>query len=81
MSDYSLIKSFQDKPSDADKPLLPEGVKYEEYEVDTYDCGTITVHVPLAESASFEQSLLSSDVIVRSDIRKLMRKHRGIIGN
>jgi hypothetical protein len=80
MTDYSLIKSLQEPKEAKTQPLLPEGIKYDEYEVETYDSGTITVHVPLSEASAFEQSLISCDVIIRSDIRNLMRKHRGIIG-
>lgn len=80
MADFSLIKTLQGNPTPPTQSLLPEGIVYEEYEVDSYDCGTITVHVPRSEAELFEQALSEYTVIVRSDVRSLMRTHRGIIG-
>ena len=79
MADYSLLKKLQEKPQPVTPPLLPEGIKYEEYEVDAYDCGTLTVFVPESESEAFEAALMEHTVLVRADIRALMRAHRGII--
>lgn len=81
MSDFSLIKSLQTPVDPKTQSPLPEGIRYEEYEVDTYDCDVVKVFIPLSESEAFESELSDYTVVVRSDVRSLMRKYRGIIGN
>lgn len=78
MSNFSLIKQLQQGPS-ADEQRLPKGIEYQEYQVEPKD-GTMTVFIPLREADAFEQSLKEIDILLRSDVRDLLRKHRGIIG-
>ncbi len=81
MADFPLIKELQRTPKEEARPLLPEGIKYEQYEIDAHDCGTMKVYVPLSEAQAFETAVAAHTVLVRSDVRKLLRTHRGIIGN
>jgi hypothetical protein len=78
MSKYSLIKQLHNPPT-VETPLLPEGIRYQEYQIDPKD-GTMTVFIPLREADAFEESLMEYSTLLRSDVRTLLRKHRGIIG-
>ncbi len=78
MSEYSLIKQLQN-PATEEKPLLPRGVKYQEYVVEPQE-GDMTVFIPLRETEAFEAAIKEEAVLLRSDVRRLLRAHRGIIG-
>ena len=78
MSNFSLIKQLQQGPS-TEKQCLPKGIKYQEYEIEPKD-GTMTVFIPLKEAEAFEQALQEINILLRSDVRNLLRAHRGIIG-
>jgi hypothetical protein len=78
MSEYSLIKQLQN-PATEEKPLLPRGIKYQEYVVEPQE-GDMTVFIPLRETEAFEAAIKEEAVLLRSDVRRLLRAHRGIIG-
>lgn len=78
MTKFALIKQLQN-PTKAEKPLLPEGIRYQEYVIEPKD-GKMTVFVPLRETEEFEKALQKQTVLLRSDVRRLLRTHRGIIG-
>lgn len=78
MTKFALIKQLHNPPVE-EKPLLPEGIQYQEYVIEPKD-GKMTVFIPLRESEEFEKSLLKQTVLLRSDVRQLLRTHRGIIG-
>lgn len=78
MSKFSLIKQLQEQP-ETEKSVLPKGIQYQEYDVQTKD-GDMTVFIPLREAEAFEKSLSEQTIVFRGDIRRLLRKHRGIIG-
>lgn len=78
MSNFSLIKQLQ-TPVKQEKSLLPEGIKYQEYVVQPKD-GDMTVFIPLREAEAFEAAIIEIDILLRSDVRTLLRNHRGIIG-
>lgn len=80
MSKFSLIKQLKTPEETAEPSLLPEGIRYQEYEVEHKD-GSMTVFIPLRETEAFEQSLMEIDNLLRTDIRDLLRTHRGIIGS
>lgn len=78
MSNFSLIKQLQN-PTAEDEPRLPKGIRYQEYEIEPKD-GTMTVFIPLKEAEAFEESLMEFNILLRADVRSLLRKHRGIMG-
>lgn len=78
MSEFSLIKQLQN-PATEEKPLLPRGIEYQEYVVEPRE-GSMTVFVPLRETEAFEEAIKGHAVLLRSDVRDLLRTHRGIIG-
>jgi len=78
MSKFSLIKQLQN-PATEEKPLLPRGIKYQEYVVEPQE-GDMTVFIPLRETEAFEAAIKEQAVLLRSDVRRLLRAHRGIIG-
>jgi len=78
MSKFSLIKQLQIAPIQ-EKSLLPEGIKYQEYVVQPKD-GNMTVFIPLRETEAFETAVGKIDILLRADVRTLLRDHRGIIG-
>lgn len=78
MSKFSLIKQLQN-PATEEKPLLPRGIKYQEYVVEPQE-GDMTVFIPLRETEAFETAIKEQAVLLRSDVRRLLRAHRGIIG-
>ena len=77
MSDFPLIKLLHNPP-EAKKSLLPEGIKYQRYEIVPKE-GTMTVYIPMRECEAFEEALMEYKVLLRSDVRSLLRTHRGII--
>ncbi len=78
MSKFSLIKQLQN-PTSVEKPLLPRGIQYQEYVIEPKD-GNMTVFIPLREAAAFEEAIQEHAILFRSDVRTLLRTHRGIIG-
>ena len=78
MSKYSLIKQLQN-PATEEKPRLPRGIQYQEYVVEPKE-GNMTVFIPLRETEAFEEGIKECAVLLRSDVRRLLRTHRGIIG-
>jgi hypothetical protein len=78
MSEYSLIKQLQNPPTE-EKPRLPRGLDYQEYVVEPQE-GNMTVFIPIRETEAFEEAIKEHTVLLRSDVRRLLRAHRGIIG-
>ena len=76
-SKFSLLKHLE-RSEEEKGPLLPKGIKYREYIVETNE-GEVTVYIPLRECQAFESKLIDSAKYVdKEDLRSLLRKHRGI---
>lgn len=78
MTKYTLINQLQQPNTEKDKPLLPEGVQYQEYVIEPKD-GKMTVFIPLKEATAFEDAITKHTILLRSDVRNLLRIHRGIM--
>ena len=79
MSNYSLIKQLQSGPTE-EKSLLPKGIEYQEQTVRPKE-GDMTVFIPIKEAEAFQNAINDINVLVRADVRTLLRNHRGIIGD
>ena len=79
MSNYSLIKQLQSGPTE-EKSLLPKGIKYQEQTVRPKE-GDMTVFIPIREAEAFQSAINDIDILLRADVRTLLRNHRGIIGD
>lgn len=57
-----------------------KGIRYQQYEVDVAG-RTVTVSIPLKESANFEEHLLTfTNEITNDDLKLMLRRFRGIRG-
>jgi len=74
MKDFTLIKSLEEGES------APErlGIKYQQYEIDV-DSKPTNILIPLRECENFEQNIGNFENITKSNLRTLLREHRGII--
>lgn len=79
MTEFSLLQQLQNKQTPT-PPLLPRGVKYDDILVTPHDTPEMLVHIPISESASFREAINQYTVLVKTDVRNELRKHRGIIG-
>ena len=79
MSKYSLIKQLQSGPIE-EKSLLPKGIEYQEQVVQPKE-GSMTVFIPIREAEAFQTAINDIAVLMRADVRTLLRNHRGIIGD
>ena len=80
MTDFSLIKQIA-RPQPEVKSNLPKGIEYDELCVETHDAGKMTVFLPKSTSQSFEAAINEYTVVVKSDVKDLLREFRGINGN
>ena len=79
MDNFSFLKSLKEtSENEVKKPKLTEGIKYQEYEVPTYDNKSHTVYIPLRETIKFEESLEDMTIVTETDIRSLLRTHNGV---
>ena len=78
MAKFALLEEFQN-PNRDDKTPLPRGIKYQGYEVSLYG-EPVTVFIPLKEAAAFEQAMPDQDTLNRDQLKRLLRKFRGIRG-
>jgi len=79
MSKFSLIKQLQSGPTEV-KSLLPKGIEYQEQTVQPKE-GDMTVFIPIKEAEAFQNAINDIDVLLRADVRTLLRNHRGIISD
>ena len=75
---FSLLSTLNNsnKPKES---MLPKGHKYQEYII-TVEGQEKTVFIPLRESETFEQLLSNTKEITITQLREILRKHRGIKG-
>lgn len=76
MSDFSLIRSLQEKDN---KTPLPRGHKYTQYEI-VVEKEKLTVHIPIKEAETFENAVGNTENMDKYNFSKIMRQVRGIRG-
>jgi hypothetical protein len=78
MTNYELIKSFQN-PKREDHTPLPKGVKYEQRTV-VIEGSEHLYHIPQKEIDKFDRYINENKKINRTIINEILRKVRGIRG-
>lgn len=77
MTNFPLLYNLQNPAKEEQQPLLPQGHKYQQYDI-TIENKQFIVHVPLKERQAFEQ--MTDGEITLEDFNTILRKVRGIRG-
>jgi len=78
---YSLIKTLNESPEETKKDPFPKGIEYQEYTIEIKGKPQ-QIFIPLKECTLFEEHVAHiNKTLDADDLRKLLRKHRGIKTN